>query len=219
VGKRLAVLVVMAAGLAQAQTSATRGGDTWSVQSGKTVGSDQNVFWAYVGFPGLFLQFDHGLDALTDIGGRLTLDYGDSGIVNGCCYVGLDFQFDLRRNFFDNGKVRIAGTFDPGFGFFFPLGTTIFGIYFPIGVQFGFPVTPELQISASFDLAMRVAFSSGFAPGYFALPILFGGGLEYAIQRNLMLTFTLKLGPTIFTNTGATAQFTLYALVGVAYKF
>jgi hypothetical protein len=223
VGKRLAVLVVMATGLTAtttgAATAAAGGGDTWSVQSGKTVGTDQTVFWGSVGFPGLFLQLDHGIDALTDIGGRFTLDYGDYGVVNGCCNVGLDFQFDLRRNFFDNGKIRIAGTFDPGFGLFFPPGNTQFGLLFPIGVQFGFPVTPELQISASFDLAMRVLFSSGFIPGYFALPILFGGGVEYAIQRNLMLTFSLKLGPTIFTFAGATAQFTLYALVGVAYKF
>ena len=221
-GKRIAVLVVMAAGLAQAQTTtapAFRGGDSWSVQSGKTVGTDQTVFWGMVGYPGLFLQLDHGIDALTDIGGRFTLDYGDQGVVNGCCNVGLDFQFDLRRNFFDNGKIRIAGTFDPGIGLFFPPGATQVGLLFPIGVQFGFPVTPDLQISASFDLAMRVVFSSGFYPGYFALPILFGGGVEYAIRRNLMLTFTMKIGPTIFTNTGATAQFTLYALVGVAYKF
>jgi hypothetical protein len=226
VGKKIAVLVVMAAaGLAQAQTTTTapappfRGADTWSVQSGKTVGTDQTVFWGTVGFPGLFLQLDHGIDAVTDIGGRFGLDYGDAGIVNGCCNVGLDFQFDLRRNFFDNGKIRIAGTFDPGFGLFFPPGATQFILAFPIGVQFGFPVSPVLQLSASFDLAMRVGFSTGFYPGYFALPILFGGGLEYSIQRNLMLTFTMKIGPTIFTNTGATAQFTLYALVGVAYKF
>jgi hypothetical protein len=225
VGKRISVLVVMVAGLAQAQTTtagpapAFRGEDPWSVMSGKTVGTDQNVFWGSVGFPGLYLQLDHGIDALTDIGGKLGLDYGDSGIVNGCCHVGLDFQFTIRRNFFDNGKLRIAGTFDPGFSLFFPPNSTQFALLFPIGVQFGFPITPLLQINASFDLAMRAGFSSGFLPGYFALPILFGGGFEYALQRNLLLTFQLKLGPTIFTNAGASAQFTLYALAGIAYKF
>jgi hypothetical protein len=220
--KRIAVLVVLMAGAAQAQSSAraAAAGDSWSVQSGKTVGTDQNVIWGSVGFPGAYLQFDHGIDALTDIGGKMTFDYGDAGIVNGCCHgLGWDFQFDIRRTFFDNGKIRIAGTFDPGFGFYFVDSVTQFGLFFPIGVQFGFPVTPQLQISASFDLAMRVAFGVDGGSGYFALPILFGGGLEYAIQRNLLLTFSLKLGPTIFTISDSNPQFTLFAVAGIAYKF
>lgn len=223
--QRIAILV---AGLLVAVPvhAAPRGeGESWSVEAGKTVGSGAMVFWGQTGFPDTNFNLLYGLDALTDIGGRLGLDYGDQGVVNGCCHFSMNLQFLLRRNFFDNGKMRIAGTFDPGFvlefqpGVFGFGGTTQVGLQFPLGVQFGFPVSPVVTVSATFDLAMRALFSSGGYPGYFALPILFGGGIEYAIRHNLLLTFQLKLGPTIFTYTGATAQFTLYALVGIAYKF
>jgi hypothetical protein len=218
-GKQLALVVVMVAGLAQAQ-SGTRGEDaSWTMQSGKTVGTDQTVIWGQVGFPyAPSVELVHGLDALTEIGGKIALDYGDQGVINGCCHVGLDFQFLLRRNFFDNGKLWIAGTFQPGFILNFPTGTTIFGLAFPLGVQFGFPINSVFTLNASFDLAMYCLFGTDVSTGTFALPILFGGGVEYLLQKNLGLTFQLKIGPTIFT-AGGSAQFTLYALAGIAYRF
>ena len=218
-GKQLAFVVVMVAGLAQAQ-SANRGEEApWTVQSGKTVGTDQTVVWGQVGFPDApSVQLVHGIDALTEIGGKISLDYGDHGVIDGCCHVGLDFQFLIRRNFFDNGKLWIAGTFQPGFILDFPANTTIFGLAFPLGVQFGFPVNSVLTFNGSFDLAMYCLFGTNFSTGTFALPILFGGGAEYLLQRNLALTFQLKIGPTIFT-AGGSAQFTLYALAGIAYRF
>jgi hypothetical protein len=228
VSKRIAVLGAASVGLLLAlpvHAAPSGGGDTWSVEAGKTVGAGANVFWGQAGFPDINLNLVTGIDALTDIGGRLGLDYGSQGVVNGCCNFGMNFQFLLRRNFFDSGKMRIAGTFDPGFvlefipGLFGFGGGTQFGLLFPIGVQFGFPVSPVVTVSATFDLAMRVLFSGAGSSGYFVLPILFGGGIEYALKPNLLLTFQLKLGPTIFTATGASAQFTLYALLGIAYKF
>jgi hypothetical protein len=49
---------------------------------------------------------------------------------------------------------------------------------------------------------------------------LFGGGVEYLLQHDLALTARLKMGPTI--GTGSRTQnsfFTLYFLVGFAYRF
>jgi hypothetical protein len=220
VTKRITVAVAVVAGLLWSVPALAAAGDApWTVEAGKTVGDGQTVVWGTAGFPGIGVDLVHGIDPLTEIGGRFAFDYGQAGIVNNCCTVGLDFQFLLRRNFFDNGKIFIAGTFDPGIQLSFPSGATIFGISFPVGVQFGFPISQQLTVSASFDLAMYANFSSGFYPGYVGIPILFGGGLEYLLQKNLALTFNLKLGPTILTYSGASAQFTLYALVGIAYKF
>ncbi len=220
-GKRIAVLVTVTAGLLWAVPAQAAGDAPWTVESGKTMGTGQTAFWGEAGFPGVWLQLVHGIDAQTDIGGRFAFNYAAEGVVNGCCTVGLDFQLLLRRNFFDNGKMFIAGTFDPGLQLYFPTGTTVVGIKFPLGVQFGFPVSPVFTVNATFDLAMYVNFSSysGLVPAYLAVPILFGGGFEYLAQRNLALTFQLKLGPTIFTLANSNAQFTLYLMVGVAYKF
>jgi hypothetical protein len=53
----------------------------------------------------------------------------------------------------------------------------------------------------------------------FYIPLLFGGGVEYLIQPNLAITGKLKVGPTFGTGDASGSAFTLYALVGAAYKF
>jgi hypothetical protein len=219
VSKRIAVLAaVVAAALVGLPAQAASGDAPWTVNSGKTIGDGETAIWGQAGFPGVSAELVHGIDPLTEIGGKFAFDYGQQGVINSCCVVGLDFQFLLRRTFYSNNTFYIAGTFQPGFLLEFPTGTTQFGLAFPLGVQFGFPVNSQLTFNASFDLAMYALFGSGGRSGTFALPILFGGGVEYLMQKNLALTFELKLGPTIFT-AGGSAQFTLYALVGIAYKF
>ena len=217
---RRAQLATAAAALLLATAANAAADAPLTLESGKTVGTGSTVFWGQVGFPGVWLELVHGVDPLTEIGGKLGLDYGQQGVIDGCCHsFEMDFQFLIRRNFFDNGRIWIAGTFAPGLSLYFPTGATQVGLDIPVGIQFGFPISPVVTVNASFDLAMYAVFPSNFYSGYFAVPILFGVGLEYLAQRNFVLTFQLKLGPTIFTLPDSTAEFTLYAMVGAAYKF
>jgi hypothetical protein len=191
----------------------------WTMESGKTVGTGQTVFWGQAGYPGLWAEFVHGLDPTLEIGGKFAFNYGFEGIVDDNV-LGLDFQFLLRKAFFDNGKIRIAGRFDPGLLLYFPSGFTVVGITCPVGVEFGFPVSPLVSINASFAMPMYVTFANG--SGGFVLPLIFGGGVEYLLERNVDLTFKLGMGPSIGIGSGyvgGSAQFTLYALFGAAYKF
>jgi hypothetical protein len=195
------------------------GEPSWTVESGATVGAGQTVFWGQAGFPGLWAELIHGLDPTLEIGGKFAFNYAFEGIVNSSA-LGLDFQFLLRKSFFDNGKIRIAGRFDPGLQLYFPASTTVVGITFPIGVEFGFPVSPVVSVNASFGLPMYVVFANGGAG--FVLPLIFGGGAEYLMERNLALTFKLGLGPSILIGNSyvnGAAAFTLYVLFGAAYKF
>ena len=78
--------------------------------------------------------------------------------------------------------------------------------------------TPTLRANASFDLPFWITFNPSPVEGYF--PILFGGGVEYLLQHDLALTARLKMGPTIGTvNRTENTFFTLYLLVGFAYRF
>lgn len=202
-------------------SSAARGaGDApWTVESGKTVGEGSNVFWGQGGYPGIWAEFIHGLTPTLEIGGKFAFNYGFEGIVD-INKVGLDFQFLVRKQFFDNGKMRIAGRLDPGLLLYFPSGTTVVGITFPVAVEFGFPVSSEVTINASFAAPMYVDFAYGGAG--FVIPILFGGGVEYLLERNIALTFRLALGPSFVAGdgyVGGSPAFTLYALFGAAYKF
>lgn len=211
--------IVAAATLLVAAPARAAGEPAWTVESAKTVGAGHTVFWGQAGFPGIWLELVHGLDPTLEIGGKFAFNYSFEGIVDSST-LGLDFQFLLRKAFFDNGKVRIAGRFDPGLMLYFPSRTTVVGLTFPIGVEFGFPVSSVVSINASFALPMYVTFANGGTG--FVLPLLFGGGVEYLIERNLALTFKLAMGPSIVVTSGyvgGSAPFTLNALFGVAYRF
>jgi hypothetical protein len=214
------LLLSLGAGLAQAQTATTSTTPAavtgtpahWTVDSGQTLGDGRNAFRAQVGWPGLWLDYLHGVTNDFDIGGRFGFNFGPyPGLTQGSG-VGLNFQLLLRKQFFDIGGFKVAFTFDPGFLLQFPSGGTIAGIMFPIGAQIGFPVSDKLVFNASYEMPFFVTFS----PGSFFIPLLFGGGVEYLIQQNLDLTFKLAVGPTFATAGGS--SFTLQALVGIAYK-
>jgi len=205
-----AVFALSLGGLASAQTSTSH----WTVDSAETVGAGANVARGQVGFPGLVGDFIHGLDGTTDIGGRMWINYAPEGLTRGTAFE-WKIQLTLRKLFFDSGKVKIAGTFDPGFLLVSNNGTQT-GITFPIGVQFGIPIDNKVTINASFDIPFYVTFGDF---GNFNMPLLFGGGVEYLIEPNLALTFKLKMGPNIGFGTFGSTSFALYALFGVAYRF
>jgi len=208
------VFALCLGGAAYAQTSTTT--NHWTVDSAETVGAGSNVVRGQVGFPGLWGDFVHGLDPTTEIGGRLQLNYAVEGITASTNFE-MAFQFLARKQFVDTGKFKFAATFNPGLLFWTGGGTTIFGITFPIEGQFGIPIDPKFTINASFGLPMWVTFGD---LGVFYLPILFGGGVEYLLEPNIALTFKLRVGPTIeFANGTSGSNFTLNALLGVAYKF
>jgi hypothetical protein len=216
------LLLLLGAGLAQAQTATTSTAPTtvtgapaysWTVDSGQTVGEGNNVVRGQIGWPGLWADIIHGVSSDFDFGGRFGFNWGPyPGLTQGSG-VGLTFQALLRKQMFDIGGFKVAFTFDPGFLLEFPAGGTIAGIMFPIGAQIGFPVAEKVVVNASFEMPFFVTFS----PGNFFIPLLFGGGVEYMLQPNLDLTFKLALGPTFATSGGS--AFTLQGLAGVAYKF
>ena len=205
-----AVFALSLGGLANAQTSTNH----WTVDSGETVGTGANVVRGQVGFPGFVGDFIHGVDPTFDVGGRLWLNYAPEGSTDGTAFE-FKIQLTLRKQFLDTGKIKLAGTFDPGYLLISSGGTTS-GIAFPVGVQVGIPIDPKLTINGSFDLNMYVLFN---AATNFHLPLLFGGGVEYLLEPYLALTFKLRLGPDIGFGTFSGTHFALNALFGVAYKF
>jgi hypothetical protein len=204
-------------GTARAQTSSevapATGSSRWTVESGNTVGAGSNVFAGAVGFPGLELQLIHGLDATTDVRAQVGLNYAFEGITQATRFE-FSAQVGIRKELLNlGGNMKLAGRFDPGILIAASPGE--FGIKVPLGLELGIPLSNVLIANASVDVAMFFTLGDFNA---FYVPLLFGGGVEYLLQPNLALTGKIKVGPTFITNGGGT-QFTLYALVGLAYKF
>jgi len=204
----MALFVGLLAGSARAQD--------WSAMSGQTLGSGAGMIWGQFGWPGISADLAYGVSPTLDLGGRFTFNYGEEGITD-TGVLGLKFQFTLRAHLVRKPKFDLALRFDPGLLLYFPSAYTVVGMTFPVGLEFGFPINPMFRANASFDLPFWITFNPDVT-GY--IPILFGGGVEYLLQRDLALTARLKMGPTIATgNRTRNAFFTLYLLFGFAYRF
>ncbi len=212
--------VALVAGAAGAQTQATTTATTpttdhWTVDSGQTVGDGANVVRAQVAWPGLWLDYVHGLGSTFDIGGRLALNWGGPvGEVSNTVF-NIDIQLLIRDQIADFGGLKLALTFNPGVIIYTSGGAT--GINIPVGAQLGIPFNDQLTFNVSFEVPFYLVFGNGQTN--FVIPLMFGGGVEYRLQPNLLLTFKLAMGPSIPTLSGTTTQFALQALLGAAYKF
>ena len=212
-----AVFSLGVAGAARAQTEVTTptGSHRWTVQSAETVGAGANVAWGQAGFPGLQLGLTHGLDDTTDVNGQIGLNYAFEGLTTRARFE-FTAQVGIRKELLviGNNGVKLAGRFDPGILIAASPGQ--FGIKIPVGLELGIPLSSLLIVNGSLDLPMFFTFGDINA---FYIPLLFGVGAEYLIQPNLAVTGKLKMGPTWGTGDASGSSFTLYALVGVAYKF
>ncbi len=198
-------------------TSRTEAAAGWSVLSGRTVGIDQNVIHGQVGWPGVSATLLHGMSPKVDIGGAFAFNYGVFGTTT--IYPELNFRAVGRLNLVDTPKYNIGIGTQPGLLLWFPGGFrgTQVGIGIPVSFAAGFPVSREVMVVAGADIAFDIFFSSG---SYVVIPILFGGGVEYQIEPNLLLTFNLRMGPIIAAGAfGSGAVFGLNALIGLAYRF
>lgn len=214
-GLLVGVLLVSGAAMAQDQVGYGRG-QGWSVLSGQTVGSG-NVLTGQVGWPGISLGLLHGATNRFDIGGKLSFNYGREGIVTSVV-PGLKLQAWMRLMLLQSSGVNVGLSFAPGpFFYFYEDGTDV-GLSLPIALTVGIPVGSALMLNVGMDIPFYVIFGAGGGPVF---PILFGGGLEYFVDRNLAVTFNVRMGPSIFPSEDfrfrGRARFTMEAMFGIAY--
>jgi hypothetical protein len=212
----LGLLCVSSAALAQEEVSYGRG-QGWSVLSGQTVGNGTALV-GQVGWPGLSLGLLHGATNKFDIGGKLSFNYGREGIVTSVV-PGLKLQAWMRLMLLESSRVNLGLSFAPGPFFYFYNNYTDVGLSLPIALTVGIPVGSALMLNVGMDLPFYVIFGSGGGPVF---PILLGGGLEYFVDRNLAVTFNVRMGPSIFPYDDfryrGRARFTMEAMFGIAYR-
>ncbi|WNG34593.1 hypothetical protein F0U61_13785 [Archangium violaceum] len=212
------VLVLLVSGVAVAQEASYGRGQGWSVLSGQTVGQGGTALVGQVGWPGLSLGLLHGATSKFDIGGKLSFNYGREGIVTSVV-PGLKLQAWVRLMLLQSSRVNVGLSFAPGPFFYFYENFTDVGLSLPIALTVGIPVGSALMLNVGLDIPFYVVFGAGGGPVF---PLLLGGGLEYFVDRNLAITFNVRMGPSIgaygdFRGRGR-ARFTLEAMFGVAYR-
>jgi hypothetical protein len=188
-------------------------GQGWSVLTGKTVGTNENALHFQAGWPGISATLLHGASPTLDLGGIFSFNYGFEGDVR-LVWPGFKFQGLVRATLAQSSTFNFGVNFAPGPFFYFHDATTTVGVAIPVEFVFGLPSTSAVNVAFAFDVPMFVYFGNG---GQLVLPLLFGGGIEYFFERNLAVTFDLRMGPMIFTSGGA-SDFAFRALMGIAVK-
>lgn len=210
----LAVLAVPATAMGQEARGARAAAAAapWSVTSARLVPSGQSALHAQIGWPGLSATFRHGASSRFDVGARFSFNYGFENIA--FVLPGFKLQAVTRLQLVESDRFNFGLMFDPGMFFYFQPQTTVIGLTLPVKFAMGIPVGSALMLNLGMDVPFLIQFTPSTAA---SMQLLFGGGLEYALDRNLLLTFNARFGPAIpFAFAGAQLAFEL--LMGVAFK-
>jgi hypothetical protein len=227
--KRLVALCALSAALGVGSSDAAaqvRGSQGWSVNTGRTVGINENFLHVQGGWPGISATLLHGNSPTLDLGGIFTFNYGLEGDVNDV-NPGLKLQALARLLLNDSGRYNIGLTFAPGPLLYFGHSTTLFGITVPVGLVVGIPVSSAANVNLGLDIPFWFYVTQG---GGAVIPILAGGGVEYFVDRSMAITFNTRMGPAIYTGGGTRCigtfcvsrqsftDFALQVLLGVALR-
>lgn len=224
--------------------SASTSGSRLTVVGATTSPVGSNHLEVGMGWPGLHASVLHGLSNQLMAGARFTFNFGVEGMVNGVV-PGLKLQLLVHFKVWESNKFSLAVRFEPGPNVYFYTSASInnctfdqfnnvvcarstsavVGLALPIGVRFGIVASSAVAVGVSFDMPMWLQFGrttavfGGSTPSTTLLvPILTGLGAEYFLQSNLLLSFHLKMGPTLSSG-GGPAIFTFEGKLGGAYRF
>jgi hypothetical protein len=212
----LSRLAIVAA-FALSSTALAERGSHFSAFGGDPLPTGTSLLHAQFGWPGITATFLTGAMPKASFGGRFTFNYGLEGQVGGIT-LGLEFQGLVRIGLADTGRVNFGLEFAPGVALYFPGAAggayTQVGMKLPVSFVLGLPLNDALALHVALELPMLVTFS-GYSTFY--LPIYMGGGLEYALDRNLYLTVALRMGPMIDVRLNRPA-FGMEGLFGLAFR-
>lgn len=204
-----ALLGAAAPSIAHAQRS------SFSAFGGTPLPQGSSLLHAQFGWPGISATFLHGATPKASLGGRFTFNYGLEGRVGGID-LGIKFQGLIRLGLIDNGRVNLGIDLSPGLALYFPGGGafTEVGLALPVAFVLGIPLSDALALHVAVEMPMLATFT-----GYqtFYVPIYMGGGLGYSLDKNLLLTLELQMGPMIDARQSR-PYFGMEALFGLAFR-
>jgi hypothetical protein len=178
---------------APAATAAPTGLGGWSVVGAETVQSGKPVVDIQAGWPSTNFGYTFALSPTNDVSLRFGLLYGFEGTTTD--QFGLAFYAPLRFDIARADQIRILFHVDPGIRFY----TTepgIFGFAFPVGLVFGLPIQPGLELGLGLDFNMTLVVTGNFSPRFFFGPAL-GPYFEYHIDPRMAFGINTRFGAAI----------------------
>lgn len=196
------------------------GGSGWGLHSGDTLRSGDNMVYGEFGWPSVALGFQHGMSDKVDLGFRLDLIYGLEYTT--ITQIGLGMRVPIRIGLTKSSKFSALLHFDPGvkFDVFSPI---LFGLWLPLGLEFGIHIVPEATLQFGFDMPFYLNLTQGVGA---SIPVQFGFGFEYHIDDHIGVGLNTRFGPTILAGGRglgfvgrAAVEFGFVTQAGFTYRF
>lgn len=185
----------------------------WSVVTGETVSPERDAIALELGWPGASFSYLHGTSDRSDLGIKVDLLYGFENTTNTVFGAGADLPFRLVVS--RSGKVSLLLQIEPGLRLYTRNGQSDFMTRFPVGGVLGIQATPELRLGAFAGLTLAVNWTH---TGFFEIGPQFGIGVEYHVDKNLLVGLSGKFGPQFYSYSGSPTDFAFTTQVVVGYR-
>lgn len=209
----------MAAALVLVMASSAVAAD-WSVLGGRTLDARRSAFRAQVGWPDINFAYHYPITSHFEIAPKLGVVYGLNafGVGFETTTIGNSFGSEFRWNVFNAGKFHLAAKGELDLLVYYDIADQVeAGMRILPGVVMDFDVLSKLNVVLSFEMPFEFLFTD---PVSALIPILFGFGVEYEVIDNLLLTFDLNMGPSVFViDEFSDTGFGFQGHMGVAYQF
>jgi len=185
----------------------------WSVVTGETVSPDRDAISFELGWPGVSFAYLHGTSDRSDLGMKVDLLYEFENTTDSAFGAGFDVPFRLVVS--RSGKVSVLLQVEPGLRLYTQNGTSDFMTRFPVGGVLGIQVTPELRLGGFAGLTMAVNWTH---TAFFEVGPQFGLGVEYFVDKNLLVGLDGKFGPQFYSYSGSPTDFAFTTQLVVGYR-
>jgi len=185
----------------------------WSVDTGETVSPERDAIALELGWPGASFSYLHGTSDRSDLGIKVDLLYAFENTTNTAFGAGADLPFRLVVS--RSGKVSLLLQIEPGLRLYTHNSQSDFMTRFPVGGVLGIQATPELRLGAFAGLTMAVNWTH---TAFFEIGPQFGLGVEYFVDKNLLVGLNGKFGPQFYSYSGSPTDFAFTTQVVVGYR-
>ena len=178
--------------LAQSDAAAKPGLAGWSVVGAETV-HGRAVIDVQTGWPSTTFGYTFGMSPTSDVSLRFGLLYGYEGWTN--TQFGLSFYAPMRFELMQTKDFKLLFHVDPGLKLY-TMSKAEFGFQFPVGVVFGFPIQPDLEIGVGADFNMTLLVTGNGSPQFIFGPAV-GPYVEYHPTPTLAVGLNTRFGAGI----------------------
>jgi hypothetical protein len=190
----------------------------WLTQGGETLPVGTRAFEFSVGIQSIVFAFHVPVSKRVEVNPFVTLYYLSHASWVPCLgnYAGIQLKFNLWRS----GPNALSLSTDLGVALSYPINSTnVFGVYVPVNFpEFKYSYRwndPRVAVIAGVKLPLTFWVYDGFGVG---IPILFFGGFEANVSKNINVHGRLELGPDVNIISGkADVNFAVGLQLGLSY--